>query len=276
MRDGLFPGSSLLSLFIQDSNEVIETVNGIVYAASFADFTATFAAKFYQSFLENGRWKLYLTGLGNTLKVTVLALALGVILGVITALIRTAYDQRRPGRHTAGSVVLAILNAITKVYITVIRGTPAIVQLMIWGLVVFASSRNFTLVGALGLGINSGAYVSEIIRSGLMSVDKGQMEAGRSLGLNYMTTMVNIIIPQAIKNILPALGNEFITLLKDTSLISVIAGKDMLYAAKAIAAKNYEYMFPLIGISVVYLIMVIIFSWLLGILERRLRASDLR
>jgi arginine/lysine/histidine transport system permease protein len=254
---------------------VIKTVNGIVFAAaSFAD--SAFAKKFYQSFLENGRWKLYLTGLGNTLKVTVMALVLGVILGVITALLRTAYDQRRRGQVTVGSVVLTVLNAITKVYITVIRGTPSIVQLMIWGFVVFASSRNFTLVGALGLGINSGAYVSEIIRSGLMSIDKGQMEAGRSLGLNYMTTMKSVVIPQAIKNILPALGNEFIVLLKDTSLISVIAGKDMLYAAKAIAAKNYDYMFPLVGISVVYLIMVIIFTWLLSILERRLRASDRR
>ena len=189
---------------------------------------------------------------------------------------QTRYDRLKQMERDAGSVLLSICNAITRIYITVIRGTPAIVQLMILGFVVFKSSRNFTLVGALGLGINSGAYVSEIIRSGLMSIDKGQMEAGRSLGLNYMTTMVNVIIPQAIKNILPALGNEFITLLKDTSLISVIAGKELLYAAKAISAKTYDYMFPLLGVSVVYLVMVIIFTWLLGILERRLRASDRR
>ena len=150
------------------------------------------------------------------------------------------------------------------------------VQLLIWGFVIFASSRNFLLVGALGLGINSGAYVSEIIRGGLMAVDPGQMEAGRSLGLNYMTTMVVIIIPQAIRAVLPALGNEFIILLKDTSLITVIGGKELLYAAKAISAKTYDYMFPLLGVSVVYLVMVIIFTWLLGILERRLRASDRR
>ncbi|MDD7221209.1 MAG: amino acid ABC transporter permease [Oscillospiraceae bacterium] len=249
-------------------------MSGIIAATGFAD--SAFAQNFYKSFLANGRWELYVSGLGRTLEVTVLALLLGVILGVITALLRVAHDQRRPGRHSVGSVLLSICNAITRIYITVIRGTPAIVQLMILGFVVFKSSRNFTLVGALGLGINSGAYVSEIIRSGLMSIDKGQMEAGRSLGLNYMTTMVNVIIPQAIKNILPALGNEFITLLKDTSLISVIAGKELLYAAKAISAKTYDYMFPLLGVSVVYLVMVIIFTWLLGILERRLRASDRR
>ena len=249
-------------------------MSGMIAATGFAD--SAFAQNFYKSFIANGRWELYASGLGRTLEVTVLALLLGVVLGVITALLRVAHDQRRPGQHSAGSVLLSICNAITRIYITVIRGTPAIVQLMILGFVVFKSSRNFTLVGALGLGINSGAYVSEIIRSGLMSIDKGQMEAGRSLGLNYMTTMVNVIIPQAIKNILPALGNEFITLLKDTSLISVIAGKELLYAAKAISAKTYDYMFPLLGVSVVYLVMVIIFTWLLGILERRLRASDRR
>ena len=249
-------------------------MSGMIAATGFAD--SAFAQNFYKSFIANGRWELYVSGLGRTLEVTVLALLLGVVLGVITALLRVAHDQRRPGRHSAGTVLLSICNAITRIYITVIRGTPAIVQLMILGFVVFKSSRNFTLVGALGLGINSGAYVSEIIRSGVMSIDKGQMEAGRSLGLNYMTTMVNVIIPQAIKNILPALGNEFITLLKDTSLISVIAGKELLYAAKAISAKTYDYMFPLLGVSVVYLVMVIIFTWLLGILERRLRASDRR
>ena len=249
-------------------------MSGIIAATGFAD--SAFAQNFYKSFLANGRWELYVPGRGRTREAPVLARRLGATLGVIPALLRVAHAQRRPGRPSVGGVLLSICNAITRIYITVIRGTPAIVQLMILGFVVFKSSRNFTLVGALGLGINSGAYVSEIIRSGLMSIDKGQMEAGRSLGLNYMTTMVNVIIPQAIKNILPALGNEFITLLKDTSLISVIAGKELLYAAKAISAKTYDYMFPLLGVSVVYLVMVIIFTWLLGILERRLRASDRR
>ncbi|MDO4478306.1 MAG: amino acid ABC transporter permease [Lachnospiraceae bacterium] len=229
------------------------------------------------SFITDDRWKQYLVGVGRTLEVTAIALILGVLLGVMVALIRTAHDQRRKGQPTTfGSVILSILNVICKVYTTIIRGTPSMVQLMILGFVIFKTSRNFTLVGALGLGINSGAYVSEIIRSGLMSVDNGQMEAGRSLGLNYITTMVHIVIPQAIKNILPALGNEFIVLLKDTSLISVIAGKELLYAAKSIGAKTYDYMFPLLGTAAIYLLLVILFTWLLGILERRMRASDHR
>ena len=168
------------------------------------------------------------------------------------------------------------MNAILKIYVTVIRGTPMMVQLLIMGMVIFASSRNFTMVGALTLGINSGAYVSEIIRGGLMAVDPGQMEAGRSLGLNYMTTMVKIVIPQAIRSILPALGNEFIILLKDTSLITVIGGKELLYAAQGIYSRTYECMYPLIGTAVIYLVLVMIFTWLLGKFERRLAQSDRR
>ena len=150
------------------------------------------------------------------------------------------------------------------------------VQLLIWSSVVFVSSRNFTQIGILGLGINSGAYVAEIIRGGLMAVDGGQMEAGRSLGLNYFDTMLFIVIPQAIKAILPALGNEFIILLKDTSLITVIGGKELLHAAQGIMGRTYEAMFPLIGIACMYLVLVMIFTWLLGKLERRLRQSDRR
>ena len=150
------------------------------------------------------------------------------------------------------------------------------VQLMIMGFVIFASSRESTLVGALALGINSGAYVAEIIRGGLMSLDPGQMEAGRSLGLGYLDTMRFIVIPQAFKAILPALGNEFIVLLKDTSLISVIAGKEIVYFARAIITKTYEPMFPYLITAVMYLIMVLIFTWLQTKLERRLRQSDRR
>ena len=150
------------------------------------------------------------------------------------------------------------------------------VQLLIMSMVIFKSSREYTLVGALSLGINSGAYVSEIIRGGLMAVDPGQMEAGRSLGLNYTTTMVNIVIPQAIKSVLPALGNEFIVLLKDTSLITVIGGKELLYAAKGIMNRTYEAMYPLLGIAAIYLVLVMVFTWLLGKLEGRMRQSDRR
>ena len=173
-------------------------------------------------------------------------------------------------------MILGILNGIFQVYVTVIRGTPMMVQLMIMGFVVFATSKDFALVGALTLGINSGAYTSEIIRGGLMSVDAGQMEAGRSLGLNYTDTMRFIIVPQAIKAILPSLGNEFIVLLKDTSLISVIGGKELIYAARGVISRTYEPMFPFLGSAFIYLVLVMVFTWLLGIFERRLRASDRR
>ena len=232
-----------------------------------------FYVYFYQAFIEKDRWQQYLGGVGTTLYVTVMALILGVILGVLVAVVRTAHDQQRPGH---GNPVLGVLNGIFKIYVTVIRGTPMMVQLLIMGFVIFSSSREFSLVGALTLGINSGAYTSEIIRGGLMAVDQGQMEAGRSLGLNYVDTMRFIVIPQAVKSILPALGNEFIVLLKDTSLISVIGGQELLYAAKGVVSRTYEAMFPYIGAAIIYLLLVMVFTWLLGIFERRLRASDRR
>jgi len=232
-----------------------------------------FYVYFYQAFIEGDRWMQYLKGVGTTLLVTAMALLIGVVLGVIVAMIRTAHDQQRPGKRNP---VLGVVNKICQIYITVIRGTPMMVQLLIMGFVIFASSRNYTFVGALTLGINSGAYVAEIIRGGLMSLDPGQMEAGRSLGLGYGKTMRFIVIPQAFKAILPSLGNEFIILLKDTSLITVIGGKELVYAAQAIYGRTYEQMYPLIGVACVYLVLVMIFTWLVGILERRLRQSDRR
>ena len=236
-------------------------------------FWQDFYVKFYQAFLEADRWKQYLNGVGTTLLVTAMALALGILLGVIVAMIRTAHDQQMPGHR---NLLLGLMNAVGKVYTTVIRGTPMMVQLLIMALVIFKSSRSFTSIGALTLGINSGAYVAEIIRGGLMSLDPGQAEAGRSLGLNYFDTMVFIVIPQAFKAILPALGNEFIILLKDTSLITVIGGKELLYAAQGIYGRTYEAMFPLVGTACIYLALVMVLSWLQGKLERRLRASDRR
>lgn len=236
-------------------------------------FWKEFFVKFYQAFIYKDRWLQYLEGVGTTLIVTAMALAIGVILGIIVAIIRTAHDQQRPGKK---NFLLGIINAICKVYVTIIRGTPMMVQMLIMGMVIFSSSRDFTSVGALTLGINSGAYVAEIIRGGLMSLDPGQAEAGRSLGLNYIDTMRFIVIPQAFKAILPSLGNEFIVLLKDTSLITVIGGQELLDAAQGIYSRTYEQMFPLVGIAVIYLILVMVFSWLQGILERRLRQSDRR
>ena len=229
--------------------------------------------KFYRAWFEADRWKQYFEGLATTVQVTVMGLIIGVILGVVVAMIRTAHDQQRPGRRNP---FLGVVNFLCKVYVTIIRGTPMMVQLLIMGLVIFASNRNKTIIGALSLGINSGAYVAEIIRGGLMSLDPGQNEAGRSLGLGYFDTMRFIVIPQAFKAVLPALGNEFITLLKDTSLISVIGGKEIVYFAQAIITRTYETMYPYLITAVMYLIMVLIFTWLQSKLERRLRQSDRR
>ena len=236
-------------------------------------FWQDFYVKFFQAFIEGNRWLQYLKGVGNTLIVTALSLIIGVILGVLVAVIRTAHDQQRPGKHNP---FLGFFNGICQVYVTVIRGTPMLVQLLIMGFVIFSSSRNYTAVGILTIGINSGAYVAEIIRGGLMSLDPGQAEAGRSLGLNYIDTMRFIVIPQAFKAILPSLGNEFITLLKDTALIYTIGGEELLYAARAISTRTYEQMFPLVGTAIIYLALVMLFTWLQGILERRLRQSDRR
>ena len=227
--------------------------------------------KFYQAFILKDRWMQYIQGVGTTLLVTAIALTLGIVLGSVVALVRVAHDQQRPNHKNP---VLGFFNAVCQVYTTIIRGTPMMVQLLIMSMVIFANSRNFTVVGALALGINSGAYVSEIIRGGLMAVDPGQMEAGRSLGLNYMTTMVVIIIPQAIRAVLPALGNEFIVLLKETSVAGYVAIRDLTKAGDIIRGATYSPFLPLIVVALIYLIMVVFFTWLVGRLERRLRSSD--
>ena len=253
--------------------EQFEMLSALSKSGDSLSFWQDFFVKFYQAFIYGDRWKLYLDGVGTTLVITAVALAMGVVLGSVVALVRVAHDQQRAHHRNP---LLGIFNFICKIYTTVIRGTPMMVQLLIMSMVIFKTSRNHTAVGALALGINSGAYVSEIIRGGLMSVDPGQMEAGRSLGLNYMTTMVLIVIPQAIRSVLPALGNEFIILLKDTSLVTVIGGKELLYAAQGIMSRTYEAMFPLLGTAAIYLVLVMLFSWLLGKLERRLRQGDRR
>ena len=248
-----------------------ELLKELLNSGTKLSFGQEFFFKFYQAFILKDRWTQYINGVSTTLLVTAIALALGIVLGSVVALVRVAHDQQRPGRRNP---VLGFFNIICEIYNTIIRGTPMMVQLLIMSMVIFANSRNFTMVGALALGINSGAYVSEIIRGGLMAVDPGQMEAGRSLGLNYMTTMVVIIIPQAIRAVLPALGNEFIVLLKDTSLITVIGGKELLYAAQGIMNRTYEAMLPLLGVALIYLVLVMLFTRLLAKFERRLAQSD--
>ena len=252
-----------------DFTQLYETFNALENPSFWQDAYM----KFYKAWFYEDRWTMYFDGLVTTVQVTIMALIIGVILGVMVALIRTAHDQQRPGHRNP---FLGLVNFVCKVYVTIIRGTPMMVQLLIMGLVIFASNRNKTLIGALSLGINSGAYVAEIIRGGLMSLDIGQTEAGRSLGLGYFDTMRFIVIPQAFKAILPALGNEFITLLKDTSLINVIGGKEIVYFAQAIITNTYEPMYPYLITAIMYLVLVLLFTWLQGKLERRLRQSDRR
>lgn len=227
------------------------------------------AEDFSQTFIEASRWKVLVEGIGITLQLTFFALILGLILGVLVAVVRSSHDQlEMDGKK---NVVINILNKICNLYLTVVRGTPVMVQLMIMYFVIMASTTNKVLVGTITFGVNSGAYVAEIIRSGIMSIDKGQMEAGRSLGLNYVQTMSNIIIPQAIKNILPALGNEFIALLKETSIVNIIGIKDITKWAMNVQGRTYQAFMPFIGIAVVYLVMVVGISKLISLLERKLR-----
>ena len=230
----------------------------------------------YQTFILDDNYLYFVRGLKVTLIVTVAALLIGIVLGVLVAVIRSNYDLQRGKK----SFVMKVLNAVAKVYLTVIRGTPVMVQLLIMWFVVLASMRqsnqNMIFCAILTFGINSGAYVAEIFRSGIMSVDPGQMEAGRSLGLSYGTTMRKIVIPQAFKNVLPALGNEFIALIKETSIVNVIGLKDLTKGAMIIQGKTYQALVPYFALALFYLALVLILTWLLGIMERRLRASDLR
>lgn len=232
-----------------------------------------FLFQLYQTFIYQDRWQFFTNGLKITFIVTLGALFLGVIIGMVIAIIRTTHDNQRTHKPP---FILRALNKICAVYLTVIRGTPMMVQLLIMGFVVMVPKSETSMIwcGIVTLGINSGAYVAEIARSGIMSIDVGQTEAGRSLGLNYVQTMWYIIIPQAIKNILPALGNEMIILLKDTSLVSVIALRDVTKQAQNIVAKTYEPFVPYISLAIIYLVIVMFLTKLLGILERRLRKSD--
>jgi len=232
-------------------------------------------SEFILNFIKDDRWEYLLTGLGNTLKITLVALLLGVVVGIVIAIVRSSYDKNYTTmRRGLGKTLLAIFNAISKVYLTVIRGTPVVVQLMIIYYIIFASSNNGVAIASLAFGINSGAYVAEIVRGGIMSIDNGQFEAGRSLGFNYVQTMWHVIIPQAFKNVLPALGNEFIVLLKETSISGYVSVMDLTKGGDIIRGLTYSPFMPLIAVALIYLVMVMFFTWLVGKLERRLRASE--
>lgn len=222
--------------------------------------------KFYDNFIKDDRWKYIWEGLGVTLQVTFFAVLLGIVIGFLIAIIRSTYDKT--GK-------MKFLNFFCNVYLTVIRGTPVVVQLMIIYFVIFGSvDISKVFVAIMAFGINSGAYVAEIFRSGIMSIDNGQFEAGRSLGFNYPQTMRYIIMPQAFKNVLPALGNEFIVLLKETSVSGYIALQDLTKGGDIIRSRTYDAFMPLLAVALIYLVMVMIFTKLVNILERRLRNSD--
>lgn len=240
-----------------------------------ATFLADFKADFTLNFLDENRWKFLLTGLQNTLFITFFSLILGVILGVLIAIIRSSYDKMKDEMpRGAKKFFLWIANAFCKLYLTVIRGTPVVVQLMIMYYIIFATSRNGVMVAIIAFGVNSGAYVAEIVRSGIMSVDPGQFEAGRSLGFDYKWTMWYVIIPQAFKNVLPALANEFIVLLKETSVAGYVAIRDLTMGGNIIRAATYSAFMPLLAVAAIYLVLVIFFTKLVNILERRLRKNE--
>lgn len=227
---------------------------------------ADFSAKFYANFIKDDRWLGLVTGLKVTIIVTIEALLLGVLIGFIIAIIRSYHDKT--GKFK-------ILNAVSRIYLTVIRGTPTMIQILIMYLVVFGSSSlDSIIIGGIAFGINSGAYVAEIIRSGIMSVPEGQTEAGRSLGLSYSQTMWLIIVPQAFKNVLPALVNEMIVLIKETAIIGYIGEQDLTKAAMIIQSRTFDAFMPLLAAAVIYLALVMLLTFFMNKLERRLRTNE--
>ena len=251
------------------------------------NFYQTFLSALQSTYIVDNRWKIFLTGLQNTLIITLGALCLGVFIGIVVAVCKVYYYQMgSPGFFESlkflvktrriqylGQLTLKVLDSFLNLYLTVFRGTPVVVQIMIWAFVVF-SSTNEILVAIIGFGINSGAYVSEIVRAGIMAVDKGQTEAGRSLGLSAWTTMRLIVLPQAFKNVLPALSNEVIALLKETSIVGYVAVVDITKAASLVRARTFDAFVPLFFVAGFYLIMVIILTFFQRRLEKALQASD--
>ena len=225
---------------------------------------------FIKNFIEHDRWLTILKGLAVTVELTVCALLIGIVLGFLIAFIRCTYDKL--SRH---GIFLSLLNKISQVYLTVVRGTPVVVQIMIIYFVIFMPlGVNKFLAAVICFGLNSGAYVAEIVRGGIMSVDDGQTEAGRSLGFGYMATMYHIVVPQAFKAVLPALANEFVVLLKETSIAFYIGLGDLMYAGNAIRAATYSAFMPLIAVAIIYLIMVLGLSKLVSLLEKKLRNNE--
>ena len=221
--------------------------------------------KLDKTFIQSGHYKMIIEGLGNTVKITMGALAIGVVIGLIIAVVKYLAEDSK------GMKPLATL---CDVYVNVIRGIPVTVLLLIFYYIIMRSSTNGVLVATITFGINSGAYMAELIRSGINAVDKGQMEAGRCLGLSRLQTMRRIILPQAVRYVLPAVGNEFIALLKETSVAGYVAVQDLTKGGDIIRSRTYSPFLPLLAVAAIYLALVMFFSWLVSRLERRLRNSD--
>lgn len=227
-------------------------------------------AAFVRAFIDNDGYKKVLTGLQNTLIIAVVGLLIGIVIGTIIAAIEVMPKYKRLPR---------ILDKLCRVYVAFFRGTPLVVQLLVGYFVLrplLGLQLSALASGAIIFGMNSGAYVSEIMRGGINSVDGGQMEAGRAVGLGYWTTMVKIVIPQAVKNILPTLGNEFIALIKDTSVVSFIGAEDLYVAFKYIGTNNYEFMVPYLVMALIYIVLVLLITLGIHLMERRLKKSDRR
>lgn len=247
-----------------------------LYELSIREWWDDLKKTFILNFITDDRYMYLVRGLGVTFAVTLGATLLGIVLGVVIALVRSTYDKNINDMRTGvGKIVLTILDKLARIYLTIIRGTPMVVQLMIAYFVIFVSvSQHKVFVAILAFGINSGAYVAEIFRSGIMSIDGGQFEAGRSLGFNYAQTMLYIIIPQAFKNVLPALANEFIVLIKETSVAGYIGLQDLTKGGDVIRSRTFTAFMPLLAVAIIYLVIVMFFTRLVGILERRLRNSE--
>ncbi|MBQ7651947.1 MAG: amino acid ABC transporter permease [Victivallales bacterium] len=259
----------------------VESSNFLVYAWE------AFKATFTRTFITDDRYKLFLEGIGNTMKITFGALLVGVIIGVAVAIVKVYYHQTGPFKfwESVGlflrtgkpvflkQALLKLLDVIINWYLTIFRGTPVVVQVMIWAFVILPTF-NSVLVAVIGFGINSGAYVSEIVRAGIMAVDKGQTEAGRSLGLSAAATMRFIVLPQAFKNVLPALSNELIALLKETSIAGYVAVQDVTKAAALVRSRTFDPFFPLLSVACFYLACVMLLTFFQKKLEKNLQASD--
>ena len=234
-------------------------------------------ADFILNFVKDDRWQLLVKGLGTTMEITAVAVVIGIVLGAVVAIVRSTYDKNKEDmkkRNYAGYCVLSFFNFICKLYLTVIRGTPTVVQLLISYFIIFASSTNAVGIAIFAFGLNSGAYVAEIIRGGIMAVDEGQFEAGRSLGFNYTQTMWYVVIPQVFKSVLPALCNEFIVLIKETSISGYVGLMDLTKAGDMIRGRTFSAFMPLIAVALIYLLIVVVLTALVGKLERSLRKNE--